>query len=78
MSYYVLRHLRQAFDISRREQLFADELVHHFLQIAVADHDRSGDVRQALDGHAHGYPEPMVDHATERDAALADFAMIKR
>jgi deoxyribodipyrimidine photo-lyase len=32
---------------------------------------------KAPDGHAHGYPRRVVDHAVERDAALADFAMIK-
>ncbi len=32
---------------------------------------------QAGDGYAHGYPERVVDHAIERDVALADFAMIK-
>lgn len=29
-------------------------------------------------GHAHGYPEPMVDHATERDHALAMYEKIKK
>ena len=32
---------------------------------------------KAIDGYAHGYPEPIVDHAAERDVALADFAAIK-
>ncbi|MDP1877898.1 MAG: deoxyribodipyrimidine photo-lyase [Actinomycetota bacterium] len=32
----------------------------------------------APDGFDHGYPERMVDHATERDAALADFEAIRR
>jgi deoxyribodipyrimidine photo-lyase len=32
---------------------------------------------KAIDGYAHGYPEPIVDHAVERDVALADFASIK-
>lgn len=32
----------------------------------------------APDGYAHGYPERIVEHATERDAALADFQAIKR
>jgi deoxyribodipyrimidine photo-lyase len=32
---------------------------------------------KALDGGSAGYPEPIVDHAAERDAALADFALIK-
>jgi deoxyribodipyrimidine photo-lyase len=32
---------------------------------------------KVIDGYAHGYPEPIVDHAAERDAALADFAAIK-
>jgi deoxyribodipyrimidine photo-lyase len=32
---------------------------------------------KALDGYAHGYPEQIVDHAAERDVALADFAAIK-
>ena len=32
---------------------------------------------KALDGYVHGYPEPIVDHAVERDVALADFASIK-
>ena len=31
-----------------------------------------------LDGYAKGYPERIVDHAIERDVALADFARIKR
>ncbi|MBM3669066.1 MAG: deoxyribodipyrimidine photo-lyase [Actinobacteria bacterium] len=30
-----------------------------------------------IDGYAHGYPEPIVDHAHERQVALADFAAIK-
>lgn len=30
------------------------------------------------DGYSHGYPERIVDHAAERDIALADFARIKR
>ena len=32
---------------------------------------------KALDGYVNGYPEPIVDHAAERDVALADFASIK-
>lgn len=32
---------------------------------------------KAIDGYSGGYPEPIVDHAAERDAALADFAAIK-
>lgn len=32
---------------------------------------------KAIDGYANGYPEPIVDHAIERDIALADFAAIK-
>ena len=32
---------------------------------------------KALDGYMNGYPEPIVDHAAERDVALADFASIK-
>ncbi len=32
----------------------------------------------AIDGYADGYPEPIVDHKAEREAALADFAAIKR
>ncbi|MCX6431937.1 MAG: deoxyribodipyrimidine photo-lyase, partial [Actinobacteria bacterium] len=32
---------------------------------------------QAIDGHAHGYPAPVVDHAAERAVALADFAEIR-
>lgn len=32
----------------------------------------------AMDGHAEGYPEPIVDHKAEREVALADFAAIKR
>jgi deoxyribodipyrimidine photo-lyase len=32
---------------------------------------------KAPDGYADGYPERVVDHAVERDAALADFAAIK-
>jgi deoxyribodipyrimidine photo-lyase len=31
----------------------------------------------SVDGSAHGYPDRIVDHAVERDFALADFAMIK-
>ena len=31
-----------------------------------------------LDGYEHGYPEPIVDHKVEREAALADFAALKR
>jgi deoxyribodipyrimidine photo-lyase len=30
-----------------------------------------------IDGYANGYPEPIVDHAHERQVALADFAAIK-
>ena len=29
------------------------------------------------DGYAHGYPQRLVDHKTEREVALADFASIK-
>ncbi|MFM5903771.1 MAG: cryptochrome/photolyase family protein [Microbacteriaceae bacterium] len=32
---------------------------------------------KAAGGYAHGYPERVVDHHEERDAALADFAAIK-
>ena len=32
----------------------------------------------APDGYLHGYPERIVDHHAERDAALADFQEIKR
>ncbi len=32
----------------------------------------------APDGYAHGYPERIVDHGAERDAALADFQEIKK
>ena len=32
---------------------------------------------KAIDGHAHGYPEPIVEHSAERDVALASFAAIK-
>ncbi len=32
---------------------------------------------KAIDGYVNGYPEPVVDHAVERDVALADFAAIK-
>lgn len=32
---------------------------------------------KAIDGYAQGYPEPIIDHAIERDIALADFAAIK-
>jgi deoxyribodipyrimidine photo-lyase len=32
---------------------------------------------RVIDGLAHGYPEPMVDHAAERQVALADYADIK-
>lgn len=31
-----------------------------------------------LGGYDHGYPDRIVDHKTEREAALADFAAIKR
>jgi deoxyribodipyrimidine photo-lyase len=31
----------------------------------------------APDGYAHGYPQRLVDHKTEREVALADFASIK-
>lgn len=31
-----------------------------------------------LGGYDHGYPERIVDHKAEREAALADFAAIKR
>ncbi len=30
------------------------------------------------DGYAHGYPEPIVDHKTEREEALARYAEIRR
>ncbi len=30
-----------------------------------------------LDGYAHGYPEPIVDHAEERDEALRRYAAIR-
>jgi deoxyribodipyrimidine photo-lyase len=30
-----------------------------------------------LDGYAHGYPERILDHATERDEALARFSAMK-
>ena len=30
------------------------------------------------DGHAHGYPSPIVDHKVEREVALADYAALKR
>jgi deoxyribodipyrimidine photo-lyase len=30
-----------------------------------------------LDGHAHGYPEPVVDHAEERDEALRRYDAIR-
>jgi deoxyribodipyrimidine photo-lyase len=33
---------------------------------------------KGMDGYLHGYPERIVDHAVERDVALADFAAIKR
>ena len=32
---------------------------------------------KAADGHSHGYPDRIVDHAVERDVALADYAEIK-
>jgi deoxyribodipyrimidine photo-lyase len=32
---------------------------------------------KAADGRAHGYPPPIVDHAAERNVALADFAHLK-
>jgi len=32
---------------------------------------------KAIDGYVDGYPEPIVDHAVERDVALADFASIR-
>lgn len=32
----------------------------------------------ALGGYEHGYPEPIVDHKIEREAALADYADIKK
>ena len=32
---------------------------------------------KTADGYAHGYPQPIVDHAVERNVALADFAAIK-
>ena len=31
-----------------------------------------------LGGYDHGYPEPIVDHKIEREAALADFAALKK
>lgn len=31
-----------------------------------------------LGGYDHGYPEPIVDHKVEREAALADFAALKK
>jgi deoxyribodipyrimidine photo-lyase len=31
----------------------------------------------AADGHLHGYPHRIVDHAQERASALADFARIR-
>ena len=30
-----------------------------------------------IDGYANGYPEPIVDHASERDEALRRFALMK-
>jgi deoxyribodipyrimidine photo-lyase len=30
------------------------------------------------DGYAHGYPQRIVDHAAERDEALARFALVKK
>ena len=32
---------------------------------------------KAPDGHVHGYPVPIVEHAVEREIALADFARLK-
>ena len=32
---------------------------------------------KVLDGYAHGYPEPIVDHAEERDEALRRYAAIR-
>lgn len=32
----------------------------------------------ALGGYDHGYPEPIVDHKLEREAALADFSALKK
>lgn len=32
----------------------------------------------AVDGYAHGYPEPIVDHKAEREVALADYSTIKK
>jgi deoxyribodipyrimidine photo-lyase len=32
---------------------------------------------KALDGYAHGYPEPLVDHFEERDEALRRYAAIR-
>jgi deoxyribodipyrimidine photo-lyase len=32
---------------------------------------------KAVDGYAHGYPEPIVDHGEERAIALADYAALK-
>jgi deoxyribodipyrimidine photo-lyase len=29
---------------------------------------------KVLDGYAHGYPEPVVDHASEREVALERYA----
>ena len=31
-----------------------------------------------IGGYEHGYPEPIVDHKIEREAALADYAAIKK
>ena len=32
---------------------------------------------KVLDGHAHGYPEPIVDHAVERREALAAYEAVR-
>jgi deoxyribodipyrimidine photo-lyase len=32
----------------------------------------------SLGGYDHGYPEPIVDHKIEREAALADYSAIKK
>lgn len=44
-------------------------------------HIESGVVHEPwtlIDGHSHGYPRPIVDHATERDESLARLEEIKR
>lgn len=43
-------------------------------------HIQDGSIHQPwllIDGHAHGYPSPIVDHAKERDEALARLEEIK-